>query len=503
MKKSILFLLLWIALLLQVNGQAGLTQYSFMGHIATNNFFNPSFLPSKGVYIGLPVLSSFYLEYNNRLNFNNIYTRNAEGFSYIDGKKIFDASSTLNHITFNINTNLLFVGVSTANHRYYQFGIDFRVLNTVSFNKLLPAIFDQGVSTDGQVNKFFPADLEDYTLSSSSFIQTYIGYGFKANDNFHFGGRLKFLNGLHYLGTDGALNGIISIDPVTYLIEFKANNVNVNKTPFPISPTNIVSNISNNFGLGIDLGLEYKIDNRTSIQFAANDIGFIRWNNGAETYSYRDTSIIYEGFNLKNNYKGVDELLDSITNIFSQYDTKKGSFTEWLSYSFIASAKYHISPHQTLIGTIYTRTVLNQWYAAFGVSYRHFINKHITFVGNIMKPSQHWVPTIGTGIVFDFIPMQVNISMDNVNLFYIKDIKTLQLSFGVNFVFNRGWEKKQKEVDDDDAEMGGIYQYIKKKKPNKYWIPWLNFQQPNILGKPKFKKAPKSYRKHRTTPQKK
>ena len=500
MKKSILFLFLSF-ILLKVNGQAGLTQYSFMGHIATNNFFNPSFLPPKGVYIGLPILSNFYLEYNNRFSFNNIYTRTAEGFSYIDGKKIFDASGTLNHITFNINTNLLFVGISTKNHRYYQFGIDFRVLNTFSFNKLLPAIFDQGVSTDGQVNKFFPADLEDYSFSSSSFIQTYIGYGFKANDNFHFGGRLKLLNGLHYIGTDGTLNGLVSVDPQTYLIEFKANNVNVNKS-IPSSLPNIINGISTNLGFGIDLGLECKIDNRTSIQFAVNDIGFIKWKNESETYYYKNRSVIYEGYDLKNNYKGVNELLDSVANIFNQYDKKKGAFTEWLSYSFIASGKYHFSPHQTFIGTIYTRTVLNQWYAAFGVSYRHFINKHITFVGNIMKPSQHWIPTVGTGIVFDFIPMQIHISMDNVNLFYLKDIKTLQLSFGMNFVFNRGWEKKLEGADDDDGNEGGIYQIIKKKKPNKYWIPWLNFKQAPLLPKPKFKKTPKVYKRNRTNPSK-
>ena len=84
----------------------------------------------------------------------------------------------------------------------------------------------------------------------------------------------------------------------------------------------------------MDLGFEYKLNDKYAFAFAVNDIGYIGWKEHIETFGLSDTTFIYSGVELQGG-----DIIDSISLVADKFKmgTSFEQYTSFLPASIIGS----------------------------------------------------------------------------------------------------------------------------------------------------------------------
>ena len=117
---------------------------------------------------------------------------------------------------------------------------------------------------------------------------------FNDNNGITWGYRLKLLNGQMGISTPGNFSASMSTSRDNYTTDFSIQNGVLNISgydifdeegfPFPHSIAN------KNLGVGLDLGINYNLNSRTTIDASIKDFGFISWKEFLRNYTIVDTT---------------------------------------------------------------------------------------------------------------------------------------------------------------------------------------------------------------------
>jgi hypothetical protein len=215
-------------------------------------------------------------------------------------------------------------------------------------------------------------------------------------------------------------------------------------------------NLGNNYGWGVDLGVNYKFMEKLQVSAALNDLGFISWGNNTQSYSLdpAKAQYVFSGFDLNqlldDNSGYLRQQLDSLEAKFEMTEAPTGSYTTALPSRYYLAAQYELVPKLRLGALFFGESFRDRFSAGMTAS----LNKD---VGDWLSASLTYTVSnrsynnIGVGLSFNLSPVQFYILGDNLLMApatlvagesfneYLNNSQLLTLRAGLNLVF--GWDR--------------------------------------------------------------
>ena len=273
-------------------GQQDLTIY-YMDNVPQRLYQNPAFKPNSKVNIGLPVISSIYMNHmNTTLTPRNLF--NTDGANPVLQTQSFkEKIKKNNYLGLSTKIDLLSFGFKVGKN-YFSFNATENVFFRMNLPKgmlLLPLTGNANFEEhNGELSfKNFGVDFNHYRE---------YGFGWQRdwNDKLSVGAKVKYLYGMENIHTKES-NYTWKTDPDTWDWTI-TGNMDIRSSGFPttfvrdsngnLKAEDVTSDLDNNDiagylfkrknkGLGIDLGGDYKFNDKLSFNASVIDLGFINW----------------------------------------------------------------------------------------------------------------------------------------------------------------------------------------------------------------------------------
>lgn len=276
----------------------------FMEGSYFRNELNPALTPTRG-YVAIPLISGVGMNVNS--NFlavdNFFFERGGEVVTglhnSVSADEFLGKLPNKNKLAMNMNLNILGAGFYHKGN-FWNFGINLRSQSDLTLSKDIFSV----LKTLGNGTY----DLKDTRLSTTNYVEMYVGHSRDILDWVTVGAKVKFLMGMMNASTIvdqmqavvgreqviGSLRGTIRangicIDPTKAIVgeEFDGDIISADKLLFK------------SFGAAIDLGAEVRLlDNRLRVSGAITDLGFIRWSAKSRVAVDATGDFYYRGIDL-------------------------------------------------------------------------------------------------------------------------------------------------------------------------------------------------------------
>jgi len=386
-----------------------------------------------------------------------------------------------NSIDFETEFSLINFGLAIKNNMYVTFGVNYKFSENFQYPKALIEITHGNYRPNGEVLSF------DFRESFMSHRELYFGLSKNFYDKFYIGGRVKFLNGYANLNAKKMrLNWQTStIDDEIYDWTFVADvetnasfpvawelekdslgNIKDVKTEVPeIDENNIYGSIKgaipHNFGMGIDLGVEYKINKNILVSASVVDLGFIRWKTNPINVKLDNASYTFKGLDVASylgSYVGnssdststgddadmMEDIIDTITTSFNPLITSD-AYTTGLNTKIYAGGNFAVNDWLDF-GLLYKGLVMNKsLYSSFTASANlNFLRGWSYTLSYSMI--DRLANNLGMGLAYKLGPFQMYFISDNIAAPFwalnqssfsdkwIRNTKRFNFAFGMNFM---------------------------------------------------------------------
>lgn len=468
------------------------TLYHMQG-VPQNHYLNPAFQPKCNIFIGFPALSSVSLGYdNNSFDFNDIIFKGSGEFS--------DSLITPLHPSYNtdlfldklhdrlyvspeVSLSLLAFGFRT---KEWYFTFDLSDINSfrLSLPKDLFGILLQG--NGAYVGK--TADFSNFNVDINYYRQYSVGASKNFTDKLTVGLKGKLLFGKANFSFDDVDIGLYT-DPETYNLLFHSKFTMNSSGPYEFTdslgnPVDVLYATwleslfsgdidlsiledtdasyllehGGNLGFGVDLGMEYRLNDRINLSASVIDLGFIKWKN--DVYSFKqDGKFEFQGIDISEGILSEDfdstmdvefeNLGDSIVDIF-ELTGSDDPYTTWLPTKIYIGGTYRILPNVS-VGllsrseiydgkirqsvTLSANTLLANFFS-FSLSYsimNYAYNNMGIGIGIRGGPLQLYFVTDRIPLSYSMIEISENGDTQKIPMFF--DQHTLNFRFGLNLTF--------------------------------------------------------------------
>ncbi len=472
MKQLILSISIFICVFNAV-GQQDLSLY-YMDNLQQVEQVNPARRPKFKVNVGIPGLSSIYFNHFNTVFTPKDFFKNSKSTIFIptNGKMpelrkqhLKRMWTNRNYIGIHVKEDLIHFGfVLKENY------VNFSITENVSARVTLPGdllefpirVTEDPTQFDGKTQSF-----RGLNLHLNHYREYGIGISHPINENINIGGKIKYLYGMEnvYTKKNSLRAGFDTNDKTIYSKgEIKINSSGLSSLGNESAMNYLFK--KKNRGLGLDLGIENQLNEKTTVSLSVTDLGFIRWKNGNKNLVASNGNIgdkivdVSEEVLSKPTYSqdSVDNAINDLSNDLSgdglyEYNSKK--YTTFLitqvyfggirklyeteKLSGKASAllhaevyKWRVRPSLTLA---YYQTV-GKWLQV-NVSYsyinRDFRNLGAGFTAKL-GPFQYYL------IIDNLMPLKrakIQFGDEGKPSQYPKFSKTIHLKTGINLVFRK------------------------------------------------------------------
>jgi hypothetical protein len=481
----------FFALIFSVNAysQQDLT-INTMPIIPQSSYTNPAFQPVPTSYVGFPLLSSFYLginhsgfAYKDLFHYSNV----DDSLHLMVGNMISKLAKT-NYLSFNLYEELFGMGFKTDSKGYFNFSYGIKVNFQLSYPRDLIKVLWLG---NGPFVGGAPADFSGLGINASLYKELAFGYSRNvkiANEDFTIGGRLKILHGITNIytkvnntswGTGTAEDNFQYILNNTYQVNMTLPNSasesldssgskTYNGSDNKFDPAQFITNQSN-LGLGVDLGASYKMNKYWTFGFSVLDLGYINWKTGGGSSVRNVTNnmygLIFDGADLAQ-FIGPDSVVknkethyeDSLSNPFKD-KTTKNSYRTPLGTKFYLTAEYSLTRHD-VAGLLFRGEMQN------GILHPSATISYNKWVCNLLSASVSYsmenrsYNNVGLGIALNLGAWQIYALSDNFYcLFNPEAVKTINLHFGMNFIFGYKETKPNASLYRDESDLPKASKY--------------------------------------------
>ncbi len=398
---------------------------------------------------------------NNYLSYKDV-VRLENGVPTIDNSTIENAISKVKHVNYlAVESELPFLygGYRFNDKLYLTLGIADKVDFKYSMPRdlLILAWEGNGKSLLGKT-----IDFTGLGVDASYYREFKIGASYKINDKLTLGISPKLLFGKANINTQkSTITWETKSDDYTYIFHTDWE-VNISQPVYTIeqmdydyegdsliykdtinekiSPKQVIFN-NKNFGLGVDLGAIYKVNDKVNVYASIIDLGYIKWKDNPQTLKVQG-DFVYDGYDVRPfleqndslNQANADNYRDSVIHIFEPslqkdkyvtYLTPKfyigGTYQwkEYLGFGMLARFemyKYILHPSLTLSAN----SRLTKWFGAT-LSYTMMNNSYTN---------------IGLAFIFKLGPVQWFLASDNFwGFIWPQSARNVNLRMGINLKF--------------------------------------------------------------------
>ena len=432
-------------------------------HLLYNQTHNPQSLmlnpgaayEKTNFHIGVPGLSNLYASLGNTvLNIDKLF--NTNDFNTNIAAAINRVSSD-DFIAFNQKLDLVNIGWRN-NKRYFSAGVYLESDGIANFPKdLLELAYygnaDEDRSYDiGQIN--FRANLQTVF---------HFGINKQVNKNLYLGVRAKlYISSFNArsVRNSGQFNSSLSDDGL--LLNQSISNLNLRIESTGIEDLEEFASdkilFGTNYGLGLDFGLSYNLNNRVEFTASLLDLGFIRFSKDTRrdeimgSYEYDGISIQFPNFNDGDNLiPYYQNLADEIEENFPAQTTAEAytyiqptKLNLGLSYNFggMTSPCYcrlktagSLAGNQTLSLHGFAMFSAGNLFYSLNATYQRSFSE-VLYAKVSLGVDQFNRPNYGAGVAVDVWKLNIFLNVDRLNNFSnIYNAEALAYQFGLNLKF--------------------------------------------------------------------
>ncbi len=438
MKKINLILLLLLLRGIPLHAQQELGLH-FMDKVWQSNLTNPAFFMDKKVAISLP--STYFNYTNSSFSIKNILQ--SEGDSMIlDLGNAVNQLKNNNFVAGHINVDPLLIGVRVKNLQISvtsgvkaqtYFGYDKNLLGLlVNGNE---AYINQKVNLAPEIG---------FTIYSE--IGVGAAYRFLEDEKLSVGGRVKYLMGLADISTSQKQREIsLFTDPEFYQLTLQSDyalqssNVFQGETADSLEfDLNNLRPFSQNTGFGLDLGAQYKINEKFTVSASILDIGRIKWAENTKEYISQGT-YTYDGIHfdqlIDSSFVNFGSITDSLRKVFNFKDLKREAYTTSLPTRFYLSGTYRVAKPLSVGALFYGEKLAGKFNPGLLLSGNVSVKEWFTFGLGLGYRNKRF-GNIGINTSIKGGPFQVFFATDNVTGFFsFKGVRNANFRTGLNVLF--------------------------------------------------------------------
>lgn len=437
MRKALTTILI-ISACLASYAQTSVSFYHLRNTTFQNSYLNPAWVPEGTFFLGLPGLSGVHLHVNNKLSYNNVFTKENNQVN-LDINKILRKIQNQNILSAQANVNLLHIG--------YRF----KAGATISL------FANERVEMDF----LYPKKLFDYVWNGNSlflndkvrigkvgfraqhFREMGIGYAYQPNKYLSFGLKAKYLQGFADASTPHNLKANLTSDGEFFEIDADLENATLRTSGLGIYEgdegdlgSHLIAN--SNTGFALDLGIDYKLSRYYSVAFSVLDLGYINWKENVVNRAINDTTFTYSGVDLDGLGNIRQTIEDSLFNKFTPVENND-SYRTWLPIKAYTSWTYHYSNQLSFSATAGTRYIQRQFKMLYGGAVTYKFGRALTASASATKLPQQFF-NLGASLAVRGGPVQLYLAADQIVNFSVPDAKALDFRIGMNFIFG-GWRR--------------------------------------------------------------
>lgn len=445
-------------MLMTVLGSAAFAQMvspvDFMRNNPRASFANPAFYTADYGYFDLALgginigVMNLGLKYDKFFKFNN----NGQP-TVLDLDNGVASLRDKNYLNTYVNFDIFNCGRRTK-YGYFTYAHRIREMESLSYNKDLVQLVANGNSAFlGDAN---PADL-NVAVSAKAYQEFDFGYQMSLTEQWNIGARVKFLMGF-IDAKSNTVDAKLYTDPETYALKLMTTASVRGTLPYQFVMEDgklkiadkrfNVANLFKNYGLGIDLGGEYKIDDQWGVAAAINDLGFISWTNYATKFVaelqdagdfYENGAFVFSGLtsdqvNGMINTPGYTEhIIDTLMSYFQFSPENLTKYTSGLNTNMMVRGYYDLTPEHRFSAQLMGYNMGLGMKPAMTLAYTgSFKEKYDVVATYTMMPGSF--DNIGIGLSANFGGLLLYVATNNFFGFFNPANRTqVNAQFGISF----------------------------------------------------------------------
>lgn len=459
--KTVLIIAITLALFINTTkGQQNFTLYN-MEMVPQRMYMNPAMVHSNKLYIGLPILSSQYINFSNSgFKYSDLIRHNGDSL-YVDFDNMLSKLSDNNYISMALQPDLLSFGFRVKKN-YFSFNATEKINVRFRYPKnFMEFVWKGNGAMLGEEVNF------NFGINAIHYREYGLGYAREINEKLTVGGKLKYLYGMENVWTEES-DVSLTTDPNSFAITAKSN-IKINVSGIDSVGKGPISDYlfkKKNKGLGIDLGGVYKLNEKLSFSASIIDLGFIRWKDNVSNYQSNNTnaSYTYEGMDLNQLLNDTSDskfsaLLDSVVNTF-KLDTVHNSYSTRLSTQVYMGGNYNFTEKINVGALLYGQVFDKSIHPGLALSYNQRLGNWFGFSLSYSMYNRSY-NNAGLGLCFGNGPTQFYVVSDNLlGALFPQNTKNIHFNWGFNLTFGKGGKDKDKDgvsdKKDDCIDIAGL-----------------------------------------------
>jgi hypothetical protein len=430
---------LFSALGVTLCGQQGNTFY-LMHRVPQSNLLNPAVQASCRWYVGIPALASVHLYYGNT------------AFTYNDlaGTDTWNLEGTAKQMhRRDLYTTEAGIQLISVGYRHRMNYFTFRVTERSQVYSVVPgdmasiAVFGNGpaIGETQRFRSFRPAGYyqREYAVGFSRVLDRRLTAGIRARLVFGKASLYPGSSDLRFYTEESTFNLLLdgeyamnSSFPLTITQDQEGNISDIS-----VDDLNYAELLLNrgNPGVGIDLGVIYRLDQSITLSASLLDLGLVRWRTDLNTVRTRGT-FDFRGVDAGTDVVSreyFDEMIDSLRNSFSEEVTQQ-PYVSFTPVQLFLAGTYKLRENMTL-------GIVNR-----NVVFRSKLHSSLTLsvqteLADRFLATASWsylnnsLANLGAGIAYTGPGVQFHLVSDNfLGFFFPFDTRTLNLRAGINLL---------------------------------------------------------------------
>ncbi len=477
MHKTIVLIILLMAYSL-IKAQQNNTLF-LMHDLPQANIVNPAVQIKCKLHIGIPLIGSTHINaYSTGFAFNDVFEKyNGDSLRFNPDKTLHQFNK-YEIISSEVHLSLLSFGYKYRNN-YFTFSVNEKVNSYSILSKNALLLANEGNSQFVGRN----TNLGGTRINAVHYREYALGWAKNVNEKFDFGIRAKLLFGKANIYTKNT-NISLYTDPITYALNLSASGELNSSFPLDLTTNedgdieeiNDIEikdiNISeyllnkNNLGMGVDLGIIYKIDQFTTLSASILDIGFIKWKSEIQNIEYSGQLDISGQF-FEDGSSVFEALGDSLSDTFQQ-DINYMPYSSPLTPSIYFGIERKMTNNFELGTVFHNEFFKKKWHSSLSLSAnKNFAKILSTGISYTIQNKQF--NNIGMGMGIKLGPIYLHALSDNIPAFFnLSSARNINLRFGISLLTGCSQKNESNNFNKSHGAipctMGNPYKAIQRKR---------------------------------------
>lgn len=450
--------------------------------IPQSSLLNPAIQPACNGYF-TPISFQYNIKHTG-FTYNDVFKWREDDSLVITEDEMIKALDKFNYLNTGFNLQTMSFGFR-ANQNYFTFSYQPKVDVTFSYPKDLIIL---AIKNNSEFRRRGEAgDFSGFGVNLNAYHELALGFSRKINYQWTIGMRAKLLLGYAnvYAKKTNIKYNVSNADTSNYAYNITADMEINTSAPFDIYKDTSEGNYysydedywdsktedmikdgisTENIGFAIDLGATYNVNPKTQVGLSILDLGQIKWKRNAKQFYNAGAVYNFYGFDLSELMndstdidEGLDELLDSLQEIFDVKDKNIGSYVTPLNPKIYLSGTYQLTKNAMVSalyrGEIFTWNERTELQSAFALSYYKSLGTAFTLGLNYSLFKKSYL-NLGLGAMFSSGPLQMFILTDNAyasigynDIRGYRTSKNMNFRFGMNILIGKNALRNRDEKD--------------------------------------------------------